>query len=132
VLFALGIIGSGFLAVPVLTSSAAYAVAETLGSKYGLNEKPRKAKAFYLVIAIATLVGVLINFIGVNPIQALFWTAVINGVIAPPLLLVIMLISNNKRVMGHRVNSGFTNFIGWTATAILFLAAAGMIATWIS
>jgi Mn2+/Fe2+ NRAMP family transporter len=132
VLFALGIIGSGFLAVPVLTSSAAYAVAETLGFKYGLNEKPRKAKAFYLVIAIATLVGVLINFIGVNPIQALFWTAVINGVIAPPLLLVIMLISNNKRVMGHRVNSGFTNFIGWTATAILFLAAAGMIATWIS
>jgi Mn2+/Fe2+ NRAMP family transporter len=75
---------------------------------------------------------VLINFIGMNPIQALFWTAVINGVIAPPLLLVIMLISNNKRVMGHRVNSGFTNFIGWTATAILFLAAAGMIATWIS
>jgi len=130
VLFALGIIGSGFLAVPVLTSSAAYAVAETFGFKSGLNEKPRKAKEFYGVIAIATLVGVLINFIGVNPIQALFWTAVINGVIAPPLLLVIMLVSNNKRVMGNRVNSGFTNFIGWTATAILFIAAIGMIASW--
>jgi Mn2+/Fe2+ NRAMP family transporter len=129
-LFALGIIGSGFLAVPVLTSSSAYAVAETVGFKYGLNEKPRKAKRFYGVIALATLVGVLINFIGVNPIKALFWTAVINGVISPPLLLVIMLISNNKRVMGNRVNNRFTNVVGWTTTAILFLAAGGMIATW--
>jgi len=129
-LFALGIIGSGFLAVPVLTPSTAYAVAETLGFKSGLNEKPRKARQFYGVIAVATLVGVLINFIGVNPIKALFWTAVINGVIAPPLLLIIMLVSNNERVMGNRVNNKFTNFIGWTATAILFLAAGGMIASW--
>ena len=125
-----GIIGSGFLAVPVLTTSTAYAVAETLGFKSGLNEKPRKARQFYGVIAVATLVGVLINFIGVNPIKALFWTAVINGVIAPPLLLIIMLVSNNERVMGNRVNNKFTNFIGWTATAILFLAAGGMIASW--
>jgi NRAMP (natural resistance-associated macrophage protein)-like metal ion transporter len=130
VLFALGIIGSGFLAVPVLTSSSAYAVAETLGFKYGLNEKPRRAKEFYLVIAISTVVGVLINFLGINPITALFWTAVINGVVSPPLLLLIMLVVNNKRVMGNRVNNRVTNFIGWTATAILFLAAGGMIATW--
>ena len=129
-LFALGIMGSGFLAVPVLTSSTAYAVAETLGFKYGLNEKPRRAKEFYAVIAISTIVGVLINFIGVNPIKALFWSAVINGLIAPPLLLLIMLVSNNKRVMGNRVNNRFTNFVGWAATAILFLAATGMIATW--
>ena len=129
-MFALGIIGSGFLAVPVLTSSTGYAVAETVGFKYGLNEKPRRAKYFYGVIAISTLVGVMINFIGVNPITALFWTAVINGVVAPPLLLLIMLVSNNKYVMGNRVNNKFTNVIGWTATAILFLAAAGMIATW--
>jgi NRAMP (natural resistance-associated macrophage protein)-like metal ion transporter len=131
-LFALGIVGSGFLAIPVLTSSSAYAVAETIGFKYGLNEKPRRAKRFYGVIAISTIIGVLINFIGMNPITALFWTAVINGVIAPPLLLLIMLVSNNKRVMGNRVNNRFTNFIGWTATAILFLAAGGMIATWVS
>jgi Mn2+/Fe2+ NRAMP family transporter len=129
-MFALGIIGSGFLAVPVLTSSTGYAVAETVGFKYGLNEKPRRAKYFYGVIAISTLVGVMINFIGVNPITALFWTAVINGVVSPPLLLLIMLVSNNKNVMGNRVNNKFTNVIGWTATAILFLAAGGMIATW--
>jgi Mn2+/Fe2+ NRAMP family transporter len=130
IFFALGIIGSGFLAVPVLTSSAAYAVAETLGLKQGLNKKPRQAKQFYGVITASTVVGVLINFVGVNPITALFWTAVINGVIAPPLLLLIMLVSNNRRVMGSRVNNRFTNFVGWTATAILFLAAIGMIITW--
>jgi len=129
-LFALGIIGSGFLAVPVLTSSAGYAVAETLGFRYGLNEKPRQAKGFYGVIALSTIVGVLINFTGINPITALFWTAVINGVVAPPLLMLIMLVSNNKEVMGNRVNNKFTNVIGWTAAAILFLAAAAMIATW--
>jgi len=129
-LFTLGIIGSGFLAVPVLTSSAGYAVAETLGFKYGLNEKPRGAKEFYGVITLSTIVGVLINFIGINPITALFWTAVINGVVAPPLLMLIMLVSNNKKVMGTRVNNKFTNAIGWTATAILFLAAGAMIATW--
>ena len=129
-LFALGIIGSGFLAVPVLTSSSAYAVAETLGVKSGLNEKPGHAKHFYAVIAASTLAGVLINFVGINPISALFWTAVINGVIAPPLLLLIMLVSNNRRVMGPRINNRVTNFIGWAATAILFLAAGGMIITW--
>jgi NRAMP (natural resistance-associated macrophage protein)-like metal ion transporter len=129
-LFAVGLIGAGFLAVPVLTGSAAYAVAETFGWKYGLNTKPREAKQFYAVIAIATLLGVLINFTGINPITALFWTAVINGLIAPPLLVVIMLVANNKRVMGDRVNSRVTNLLGWTATIVMWAAALGMILTW--
>jgi NRAMP (natural resistance-associated macrophage protein)-like metal ion transporter len=129
-LFAVGIIGSGFLAVPVLTGSSAYAVAETFGWKYGLDTKPKQAKPFYAVIAISTFIGTLINFIGINPMAALFWTAVINGVLAPPLLVLIMIVSNNKKIMGNRVNGGFTNFVGWAAAVIMFVAAIGMCATW--
>lgn len=130
ILFALGLIGSGFLAVPVLTGSAAYAIAETFEWNYGLDAKPKQAKQFYAVIAVSTLLGMLLNFIGVNPISALFWTAVINGVMAPPLLVVIMLVSNNKRVMGKRVNSRFTNVVGWVAAVVMFAAALGMFLTW--
>ena len=126
VLFAIGLIGAGLLAVPVLTGSAAYAVAEAFGWRAGLDEKPRHAKKFYAVIAGATLVGVGMDFAGINPISALFWTAVINGVTAPPLLVVVMLVSNNKRVMGRRKNGLGTNILGWLATAIMFVAAIGM------
>lgn len=130
VLFAIGLIGAGLLAVPVLTGSAAYAVAETFGWESGLDEKPRHAKKFYGVIAASTLTGVAIDFLGINPISALFWTAVINGVVAPPLLVVVMLVSNNKHVMGKRTNGRFTNIVGWLAAAIMFAAAIGMILTW--
>jgi len=130
VLFAIGLIGAGLLAVPVLTGSAAYAVAEAFGWRAGLDEKPRHAKKFYAVIAGATLVGVGMDFAGINPISALFWTAVINGVTAPPLLVVVMLVSNNKRVMGRRKNGLGTNILGWLATAIMFVAAIGMFVTW--
>jgi len=130
VLFAIGLIGAGLLAVPVLTGSAAYAVAEAFGWRAGLDEKPRHAKKFYAVIAGATLVGVGMDFAGINPISALFWTAVINGVTAPPLLVVVMLVSNNKRVMGRRKNGLGTDILGWLATAIMFVAAIGMFVTW--
>jgi len=130
VLFAIGLIGAGLLAVPVLTGSAAYAVAETFDWPSGLDEKPRHAKKFYAVIAISTLIGVIINFAGINPISALFWTAVINGVVAPPLLVVVMLVANNKRVMGRRTNGPVTNIIGWLAAVIMFAAAIGMFLTW--
>ncbi len=130
VLFAIGLIGAGLLAVPVLTGSAAYAVAETFGWPSGLDEKPKHAKKFYGVIAVSTLVGVAIDFLGINPISALFWTAVINGVVAPPLLVVVMLVANNKRVMGSRTNGVFTNIFGWLAVAIMFAAAIAMFATW--
>jgi len=129
-LFAIGIIGSGFLAVPVLTGSTAYAIAESFGWKYGLDTKPKQAKQFYAVIAISTFIGALITFIGINPIAALFWTAVINGILAPPLLVIIMIVSNNKKIMGSNVNGRFTNFVGWAATIIMFAAAVGMFATW--
>jgi NRAMP (natural resistance-associated macrophage protein)-like metal ion transporter len=129
-LFALGIIGAGFLAVPVLTGSAAYAVAEAFEWKHGLHEKPARAKQFYAVIAISTLIGMLIDFMDINPIKALFWTAVINGFVAPPLLVVIMLISNNKDVMGDRVNDAWTNVLGWATAGLMFAAAISVILTW--
>lgn len=130
ILFAIGIIGAGFLAVPVLTGSSAYAVAETFGWKYGLDSKPRRAKNFYAVIAISTLIGILIDFLGINPITALFWTAVINGLLSPPLLVIIMLVSNNRKIMGDRINGRFANTVGWAAAVIMFAAALGMFITW--
>ena len=129
-LLAAGLIGAGLLAVPVLTGSAAYAVAETFGWQYGLDKKPQQAKPFYAIIVVATIVGMLINYLGVNPIQALFWTAVINGFIAVPLLAVIMLIANNKKVMGKRVNSRAQNAIGWLTVIIMAAAAVSLIFTW--
>ena len=128
-LFAIGLVGVGFLAVPVLTGSAAYAVAETFGWECQLDHKPRQAKQFYAVIGISTLVGMLINFVGINPISALFWTAVINGLVSPPLLIIIMLVSNNKKVMGDKVNGTGTNIVGWIAALVMFAAAIGMLLT---
>ena len=99
-LFAAGIIGIGLLAVPVLAESAAYAVGEALGWPTGLARRPLDARAFYGAIAAATLIGVLINFIDLDPIKALFWSAVINGVVAVPLTVVIMSMAMQRRVMG--------------------------------
>jgi Mn2+/Fe2+ NRAMP family transporter len=129
-LFAVGIIGAGFLAVPVLTGSSAYAVCEAFGWECSLDDKPREAKHFYVVIALSTLVSISVDFLGINPIKALLWTAVINGMLAPPLLLVIMLVSSNREVMGDKVNGWGANIVGWTATGVMFAAAVGMILTW--
>src|SRR5438034_3316653 len=101
-LLAVGLIGSGVLAVPILSGSAAYALSEAFGWKYGLDRNPARAKQFYAVIGIATLVGVGINYLGINPIDALFFTAVINGFVAPPLLVMIMLVANNPNIQGKR------------------------------
>ena len=130
ILFALGLIGSGFLAVPILTGSSAYAMCEAFDWKYGLNEKFRDARRFYLIIGAATLVGLLINFLKIPPVTALFWTAVLNGVLAPPLIVVIMLVSNSKKVMGKRTNGLLTNVLGWSTAVIMIAAAIGMFVTW--
>jgi len=123
-------IGSGFLAVPILTGCCAYAIAEAFDWKASLDKKPRRAKGFYAVIAGCTLIGALVNFAGINPIRALFWTAVINGVLAPPLLVIIMVISNNEKIVGDRRNSILINLLGWLTAAIMFAAALGLILTW--
>ena len=130
VLLAVGLIGAGFLAVPILSGSAAYGVAEAFGWREGLDARPGRAKEFYGVIAVATLVGMLINFSGINTIDALVWTAVINGFVAPPLMVLIMLISNNRKIMGNRTNSLPINILGWIATAVMFAAAIALVFTW--
>ena len=125
-LFAVGLIGAGFLAVPVLTGSSAYAVAETFGWKYGLDHRPPHAWRFYAVIAVSTLVGVIVDFSGINPMRALFWTAVINGLLSPPMLVLVMLVSNNKKIMRDRVAGPFENIVGWLATLLMLAAAIAM------
>jgi len=129
-LFGIGLIGSGFLAVPILTGCNAYAVAEALGSRSGFNQKLHQAKLFYGVIITSTLVGVMINFTGINPIRALVLAAIINGFLAPPLLVAIMLIANNPQIMGSRVNSRWANVLGWTTAVVMFLAALALVLTW--
>jgi NRAMP (natural resistance-associated macrophage protein)-like metal ion transporter len=129
VLLAVGLIGSGFLAVPILTGSGAYAVAETFGWRHGLDERLGRAKEFYLIIIASTLVGMLINFVGINPIQALFWTAVLNGVLAPPLLVLIMILVNKRKVLLNHTNGTLLNILGWLTAALMGAAAIGLFVT---
>ena len=130
VLFAAGIIGIGLLAVPVLAGSGAYALGEALGWTTGLDRKPLDAKAFYGTIAVSTLIGILFNFVGLDPIKALFWSAVINGVVAVPLMAIIMLMAMRRDVMGRFVLSRPLWAMGWLCTAAMAVAVAIMFATW--
>lgn len=126
-LFALGIIGTGLLAVPILAGSAAYAVNEAFGWTEGLDRKPREAKAFYAVIVLATAGGIALNFIGIDPMKALYWAAVVNGLLAPPLMVLTMLIATNPRVMGELVISRRLRAGGWLATAVMGLIAVAFL-----
>lgn len=128
-LFAAGIIGTGLLAVPILAGSASYAVSETFDLKTGLGKKPRQAKAFYAIIAIATIIGLLVNFSPVPPFKMLYYTAVFNGIAAPPLMVLIMLTGNNKKIMGDYINSKASNLLGWIITAVMFCAAVALLVT---
>lgn len=129
-LWAPGLIGAGVLCVPILTGSAAYATAEAMEWTHGLDERPRRAKLFYGMITLSTLVGMLINFVGINPMTALLWTAVINGFLAPPMLVIVMLIANNKAVLGEHVNGPVSNAIGWATTVVMSAAAIALALTW--
>ncbi|MGE3691161.1 MAG: NRAMP family divalent metal transporter [Novosphingobium sp.] len=123
-LFALGIIGTGMLAVPVLAGSAAYAVSETFGWVEGLDRKPREARAFYAVIALAALGGFGLNLLAIDPMKALYWTAVVNGLLAPPLMVVTMLIARNPKVMGGLPVSRGLAIGGWISTLVMTVVAA--------
>nr|WP_294848102.1 Nramp family divalent metal transporter [uncultured Sphingomonas sp.] len=123
-LFAIGIIGTGLLAIPILAGSAAYAVSEMFDWTEGLGRKPKEAKAFYTVIAVATLGGVAINFFPIDPMRALYWAAVANGLLAPPLMVVLMLMARNKRVMGKLCIPRGLALFGWLGTAVMFGVAA--------
>jgi Mn2+/Fe2+ NRAMP family transporter len=127
--FALGIVGTGFLAVPVLAGSAAYALGEALGWRVGLARSPRRARAFYLTIAAATLIGVVLNFTPIDPIKALFWSAVINGVVAVPVMVMMMLMAVQPKIMGRFILPWPLAALGWISTAAMAAAAVGMFAT---
>jgi Mn2+/Fe2+ NRAMP family transporter len=131
-LFAFGIIGTGLLAVPVLAGSAAYAVSEMFGRPASLDSKPGQARIFYATIAVTTLAGSLLQSVGVNPVRALYWSAVINGVLAAPLMAVMMLIVTNGRAMGHLTLSRRGAIVGWTATGVMVLASALFFASLLS
>jgi NRAMP (natural resistance-associated macrophage protein)-like metal ion transporter len=118
-LFTIGIVGTGMLAVPVLAGSAAYAVAETFRWPEGLDRRPLSARAFYLTIAVATLGGAALNFIGLDPIKALYWSAVVNGVLAAPLMAIIMVVAVNPKIMGRLVLSPIMVVLGWLATLVM-------------
>ncbi|MGZ5572071.1 MAG: NRAMP family divalent metal transporter [Usitatibacter sp.] len=129
VLFALGIIGTGMLAVPVLAGSAAYAVAETFDWQTGLDRKLFEAKEFYAIVTLATAGGVLLDFTPIDPIKALFWSAVINGFIAVPIMVVMMLLAQRPEVMGQFVIKPRLRVLGWAATVVMAAAVVAMIAT---
>jgi NRAMP (natural resistance-associated macrophage protein)-like metal ion transporter len=129
-LFAAGIIGIGLLAVPVLAGSGAYALGEALGWTTGLDRKPLDARAFYGTIAVSTLIGTVINFVGLDPIKALFWSAVINGVVAVPLMVIIMLMAMRPDVMGRFVLPRVLWAIGWLCTGTMAVAVVIMFVTW--
>ncbi len=129
-LFALGILGTGFLSVPILTCSASYAISEALGWPYGLNERPRTAKGFYGIIIASTVMGALFGFAGVNPIDALVWAAILNGFIAPPLLLIILAVANDRSLMGGRVNGWRLNMVGGGTALAMGLAVLALVLSW--
>lgn len=122
-LFATGIIGTGLLAVPVLAGSAAYAVSEAFGWVEGLDRKPREAKAFYGAIVAAVIGGLALNFAEIDPMNALYWAAVVNGLLAPPLMVVTMLIARNRKVMGKYAIKGWLEFGGWLSTLVMWIVA---------
>jgi NRAMP (natural resistance-associated macrophage protein)-like metal ion transporter len=126
-LFSLGIVGTGLLSIPVLAGSAAYAVGETFHWKIGLNRKPNKAMNFYGIITAATLLGLILDFSPINPIKALYWAAIINGVAAVPIMIIMMLMSSNRKVMGEFIISRSLKLMGWISSVVMFLAALGLL-----
>ena len=126
-LFALGIIGTGLLAIPVLAGSTAYAIGEGRKWPVGLSRKPRQAAAFYGVLAVSSGLGVALNFAPIDPIKALYWSAVINGVLAAPVMIMLMLLVRRRKVMGDLVIRGWLYWLGWLSTAALALCTLGMV-----
>jgi NRAMP (natural resistance-associated macrophage protein)-like metal ion transporter len=126
-LFAVGVIGTGFIAIPVLSGSISYIVTETFGWEQGLDKKFHEARAFYVIIVISLILGLSLNYIGITPIQSLIYTAILYGLTAPILIAIILHISNNKKIMGENVNGLVTNIFGFAALIIMTVAAVALI-----
>jgi NRAMP (natural resistance-associated macrophage protein)-like metal ion transporter len=129
-IFTLGIVGTGLLAVPVLAGSAAYAVGESRRWPTGLSREPREALAFYCTLGIATGLGVVMNFTSLNPILVLYWSAVINGVVAVPVMIILMLMTSRNEIMGQFTITGWLSWLGWAATVAMAACVAGMVIGW--
>ena len=128
-IFAIGIIGTGLLSIPVLTTSTTYGLSDTFGWKQGLSKKFGQAKAFYLVIIICGIIGLGMNFLGINPITALVYASVINGVVSVPIIFVVMKLSNDKEILNENTNGRHTNIIGWTTFVIMSISTIIMFIT---
>jgi Mn2+/Fe2+ NRAMP family transporter len=126
-LFAVGVIGTGFLAIPVLSGSLSYIVTETFGWKEGLDKKFNKAKAFYVIIAISLILGLSMNYVGISPIKALIYSAILYGMTAPVLIAIIIHISNNKKVMGKYTNGKTSNILGGAAFVLMTIATVVLV-----
>jgi NRAMP (natural resistance-associated macrophage protein)-like metal ion transporter len=129
-LFLLGIISVGFLAVPVMTTGGAYDLAQAFGWRHSLHARPHQARKFYAAIFVLTLIGVLMNFLGFNPMRALVWAGVVQGFSTPPLLMMILLMTNNHKVVGDKVNGLGINILGWVTVVMIFAASAGLVISW--
>jgi NRAMP (natural resistance-associated macrophage protein)-like metal ion transporter len=130
VLFAVGLLGTGLLAVPVLAGSASFAVAEVFRWRAGLDLTPHRGRRFYMVFAGAVIGGMALTFVEADPIRVMFFSAVVNGLLAPPLMVLVMLVGNNRKIMGPHVNGRWLNLLGWTATAAM--TAAALAFAWVS
>lgn len=126
-LFTIGLVGTGMLGVPVLAGSAAYAIAEAMHWRGSLNDRPRAASKFYTVLAISVVAGLALDFVGFNAVRMLFWAAVVNGVLAPPLIVLVVLLTSDKKVMGNRVNPPLLKILGWLTAALMTAATLAMI-----
>jgi NRAMP (natural resistance-associated macrophage protein)-like metal ion transporter len=128
-LFTLGLIGTGMLGIPVLVGSCAYAVTEGAAWRGSMADKPKSGRKFYAVMAVAMALGLALDFAGFNAVKMLFWSAVINGLLAPPLILLVILLTSDGKVMGKRVNSPLLKYLGWATFAVMTAAALGMLIT---
>ena len=130
-LFSIGVVAAGFLAVPVMTTGAAYDLCQTFERKHGLQRKVTEAKTFYGAIMGFTAVAVCMNFLHINPMKALVYAGIVQGISTPFLTLTIMLINNNREIMGSWVNARGMNVLGWLTTSAMFLVSIGLLVTWI-
>ncbi len=130
-IFAMGIIGTGLIGIPVLAASCGYAISDAFGWKQGLYKKFKQAKSFYLIIAVSSIIGVCINFIGINPIQALIYSSIINGVVSLPMIIFVIKIANDKSILKDKINSKKSNIIGWITVGINSISIIVMLFTFI-
>jgi Mn2+/Fe2+ NRAMP family transporter len=129
-LFSLGLIGAGMIGVPVLAGSSAYAVAEAARWRGSLADRPGMAREFYAVIAVGLALGLGLDYAGFNAVSMLFWSAVLNGVLAPPLIVILLLLTSNRKVMGPRANPPLLKVLGWITVVVMTGATVAMFATW--